>query len=86
MKIIRDEETGGLMMIPLFVDWYIRRCNVKGCTRKPSTILAQMPNDLPIAGMCEEHFQAANKPDGGQIYDFEWDEFDAFAAANEASE
>jgi len=34
MNIIRDEELGGLMMIPLFQQWNVKRCNIKGCTEK----------------------------------------------------
>ena len=78
MKIIRDEEYGGIMMIPLFCDWKVRRCNVVGCRQKPTTIITQR-EDVPIFGLCEEHFQAGNKPDGGVTLNLEWDDFDAFA-------
>ena len=42
---------------------------------------------LPRAiGLCEAHFQAANKPTGAVTYDFEFDSFDAFAdTQNEAA-
>ena len=82
MKIIRDEEHGGLMMIPLFVDWNVKRCNVKGCTNEPSTIVTGLTKDAPISGFCEEHFQQANVP-GGKAFDMEWDDFDAFKEAEE---
>jgi hypothetical protein len=38
MEIIRDEELGGIMMIPLFHQYEITRCNIKDCTDKPTTI------------------------------------------------
>lgn len=75
MKIIRDEEGFGLFMIPLFVDWGIKRCNVVDCTEKPNTIITN--TDAPIFGLCEEHFQEGNVP-GGTNYSLEWNEFDAF--------
>jgi hypothetical protein len=78
MNIIRDEEYGGIMMIPLFCDWGVKRCNVKGCKKEPSTIITQLQPDLPPVGLCEDHFQAANKPDGGKKYTFVFDGFDAF--------
>lgn len=78
MKIIRDEEYGGLMMIPLLVDWNIRRCNVEGCTEQPNTIVTQLAPDVPVCGFCEKHYQETNKP-GGTNFTLEFDDFDAFA-------
>jgi hypothetical protein len=52
MEIIRDEETFGLMMIPLFVDWGVRRCNVKDCTSKPSTIVTGAHPEANVFGLC----------------------------------
>jgi len=83
MKIIRDEEMGGLLMIPLLVDWGIRRCNVAGCTNKPNTIVTQWSEVGRICGFCEEHFQEANTPEGAK-FDLEWDDFDAFSPCPEA--
>lgn len=80
MKIIRDDEGHGLFMIPLFVEWGIKRCNVKGCTAKPNTIITQLGDGISPAGLCEEHFQQGNVP-GGAILEFVWDGFDAFAQA-----
>ena len=85
MKIIRDEEMGGLFMIPLFVDWNIKRCNVAGCTNKPNTIITQSGEDIPIYGLCEEHFQMANMP-GGATFNLEWDDFDAFVSCSEVEQ
>jgi hypothetical protein len=80
MNIIRDKELCGLAMIPLFCDWNVRRCNVEGCTLKPTTIITQAAPDVPVLGMCEEHFQAANK--GYPVnYSFVFDSFDAFKEA-----
>ena len=76
MKIIRDEEGFGLFMIPLFVDWHVKRCNVEGCTSKRTTIVTEM-EEVPIFGLCEEHFKQANVL-GGTKFDLEWDDFDAF--------
>jgi hypothetical protein len=77
MKIIRDEMFGDIAMLPLFFQWGIRRCNVDGCTNKPSTIVV---GHAPVPyGICEHHFQEANQGDGGRDYTFVWDDFDAFA-------
>lgn len=78
MKIIRDEELGGLFMIPLLVDWHITRCNVTGCKEKPNTIVTQL-EDLPPLGFCEQHFQEANT-DGGAKFTLDFKPFDAFKA------
>ncbi len=80
MKIIRDEDGFGLFMIPLFMDWQVRRCNVKDCTTKPTTIITQLDDDVPMVGMCEEHFQEGNQPGGAKL-SFEWDNYDAFKEA-----
>ncbi len=77
MEIIRDEELFGLMMIPLLVDWGIRRCNVEGCTEKPNTIIRELAPDIPLAGFCEEHFQETNVEDGA-TFNLTFDDFDAF--------
>lgn len=76
MKIIRDEECAGLMMIPLLCDWNIKRCNVEGCTNRPNTIISTQGETF---GLCEECFQEGNKP-GGTTYNLVFDGFDAFKA------
>jgi len=76
MKIIRDNEFFGLAMIPLLVDWGIRRCNYEGCRNKPNTIITEVEG-TPIFGLCEEHFQMCNVPSGGTLA-LEWGDFDAF--------
>jgi len=79
MKIIRDEECFGLMMIPLFCQWNIKRCNVEGCCEKPTTIIIVqgVAPDIPLCGFCEKHFQEANVPNGAN-FTLEFDDFDAF--------
>ena len=75
MQVIRDEISYGLMMIPLFVQWGIRRCNQEGCTNMPNTIIAG--TEAGTFGLCEEHYQAGNK-EGGYKYKLVFDNFDAF--------
>lgn len=53
MKIIRDEEMYGIMMIPLFNQYEITRCNIKDCTEKPTTICV---HEQATFGMCEKHY------------------------------
>jgi len=55
MNIIRDEVAGGLMMIPLFLQWNVSRCNVAGCKEKQTTIITGVPN-VPTFGLCEKHY------------------------------
>lgn len=77
MQVIRDEEGFGLFMIPLLVDWGIKRCNVKDCHELPNTIVTQMTPEVPLAGFCEKHYQEANTPGGAQ-FTLIFDDFDAF--------
>ena len=80
-KFIRDKEALGLAMIPLFSMWDIRRCNVEGCTDKPTTIGTD--DELELAfGLCERHFQQT-KPLAGVEFDLVFDDFDAFEAARQ---
>lgn len=66
------------MMIPLFVDWGIKRCNVVACREKPNTIITDAGPDVPVFGLCEADFQKGSQDDGGVNYSLEWDDFDAF--------
>ena len=59
MTIIRDEKTFGLMMIPLFQQWNIHRCNVKDCKEKPTTIIAGAIKQK--FGLCEKHYLECKK-------------------------
>jgi hypothetical protein len=85
MNIIRDEDSFGLFMLPLFIDWGIKRCNEKGCKDKPTTIIAGMGDGIPVFGLCEEHFQRCNQDDGGAMVHLEFDDFDAFAKESNQS-
>ena len=77
MRVIRDNEMGGILMIPLLVDWRIRRCNVAGCREKPNTIIGGAGEGIAVFGLCEGHYQQGNV-EGGTHYDLEWNDFDAF--------
>ncbi len=83
MKIIRDEEMHGLFMIPLLVDWGIRRCNVDGCKSKPNTIITKPRDDISAMGLCEDCYQLGNVP-GGTNYKLVFDGFDAFKYSKES--
>ena len=85
MQIIRDEELGGIAMIPLFVQWGIRRCNVEDCTEIPNTIIREIAPGVAFAGFCEEHFQEGNQP-GGISMSLVFDDFDAFETRRAAAE
>jgi len=82
MQIIRDKELFGLAMTPLFLEWGIRRCNVKGCKAKPTTIITGHKEVGVVYGLCEEHFQQGSAP-GGATFTFEFDNYDAFNTHNE---
>jgi len=60
MNVIRDQEMGGLLMIPLFQQWGIRRCNVKDCKEKHTTIIAGV-HEVPKFGLCEKHYKESKK-------------------------
>lgn len=86
MKIIRDEETYGIMMIPLFMDWGIRRCNVKGCISKPTTIITEVDGHPGLRyGLCENHYKEGRQP-GGSCFTLVFDDFDAFAKVTETKD
>ena len=59
MNVIRDEELGGIMMIPLLIQWNIHRCNVRDCRNKPTTIITGVIEDA--FGLCEEHYKESKK-------------------------
>jgi len=53
MQIIRDEELGRITMLPLLVQWGVRRCNMLGCrSKEPSTIVTG--TEAGIFGLCED--------------------------------
>jgi hypothetical protein len=60
MKIIRDEVMTGILMIPLFQQYGIKRCNVKDCKEKPSTIVTECVDSAGYRldfALCEVHYQ-----------------------------
>ena len=70
MKIIRDEEMAGIMMIPLIIDWGIKRCNVKDCKENPNTIIVGDKGEFgnhKRVGLCEKHYQQGNKKGGTKL-------------------
>jgi len=69
MKIIRDEKCFGIMMIPLLLQWGIKRCNYVNCHNEPNTIIIDEDKNKKtlIFGLCEEHYQIANKPGGATL-------------------
>ena len=67
MEIIRDEECAGILMIPLFAEWRVKRCNFVDCKEKPNTIIKNGHPKAPVFGLCEKHYQLGNKPGGGTM-------------------
>lgn len=59
MNIIRDEDFGGIMMVPLWSQYNLHRCNVRDCTNKQTTIVTGLI-DQPFA-LCDEHYFEAKK-------------------------
>jgi hypothetical protein len=81
MAVIRDNDFFGLAIIPLLSDCNIRRCNVKDCTEKPTTINTQV---IDCAfGLCEKHYQEVVSK-GEYDFTLVFDGFDAFAQPNNA--
>lgn len=76
MKIIRCKEQDGenpcVAMIPLLVQWGIRRCNIAGCKNKPTTIVSGIYR-APIFGLCELHYQDFSKEDKPVKFSLEFD-------------
>ncbi|MCY7291366.1 MAG: hypothetical protein LH615_04205 [Ferruginibacter sp.] len=54
MEIIRDEQANGLMMIPLYSQFGITRCNVRDCKENKTTIITGA-TEQPF-GLCENHY------------------------------
>ena len=67
MKVIHDDELGGIMTIPLIVDWGIKRtCQVRDCDEKTNTIVvfdaSETPNNESVhLGICEKHHKEASE-------------------------
>ena len=69
MKVIHDNELGGIGMIPLIHDWGIpTTCQIKSCSDKTNAIVClsdvESPTGKPLhIGICEEHYQEARERD-----------------------
>jgi len=79
MKVIRDEEGFGLFMIPLFSQWKVKRCNVDGCTDRPTTIILDAHPEAPCFGLCDVHHKICEET-GELDFRLVFDSFDAFNA------
>ena len=69
MKVIHDNELGGVAMIPLICDWGIQQtCQVIGCKEKTNAILCLPDNESPTGkathiGICEKHYLSSKITD-----------------------
>ena len=67
MKVIHDNEFGGIMMIPLINDWGIAKaCQIQGCEDKTTTIIVFTADESPVGkplhiGICDKHHAEAKK-------------------------
>ena len=82
MNIIRDPEMAGIGTMALCIQWGVRRCNLRGCRERPTTIVTGISNEVPLLGLCEPHFEQADE-EGGLDGTFDFDKFDAFAPPGE---
>lgn len=57
MNIIRDEKMGNLKIAAILIDTGVHWCGMLGCINKSNTILIQIASRLPVAYVCEEHYQ-----------------------------
>lgn len=72
MNIICDQENP-IMMIPLFVQWGVKRCNIKDCSEKPFSIITDASKEAPIFGMCKKHLEEARATKGNYHLSLEFD-------------
>lgn len=69
MKVIHDNELGGIATIPLICDWNIKKtCQIKGCAEKTNAIVCFSADESPTnealhIGICEKHHQEATAKD-----------------------
>ena len=67
MKVIHDDETGGLGVIPLVVNWRINEnCQIRDCKKRTNAIVILTANESPDnnphhIGICEQHYSETNK-------------------------
>lgn len=76
MKIICDKENP-IMMVPLFVQWSIHRCNLKDCRNKPFAIVAGLSKEVPAFGMCKHHLDEAQNTKGKYAFTLEFNKIEA---------
>jgi hypothetical protein len=55
MKIVRDNEMNGILMIPLWQQYQLHRCNVAYCKERQTTIVIDLVS-VPFA-ICEKHYK-----------------------------
>jgi len=69
MKVIHDNETGGIAMIPLICDWNINTvCQIKDCKEPTNTIVCFTADESPTGkalhiGICDKHHKEARQRD-----------------------
>ena len=67
MQVIHDDEMGGIMTIPLIVDWGIpKTCQIEDCTERTTTIISFDDSETggvgPLTiGICENHYAEAKE-------------------------
>jgi len=80
MRIIRDEgPLGALLMIPVFTEFHVKRCNVRGCRNVPTTVVTGVKEAGGSFGLCEKHHNEA-RTSGKLDVTLDFDDFDAFEA------
>jgi len=69
MKVIHDNDLGGIATIPLIIDWRISPiCQVSGCNQETTTILCITADESPTKeamniGICEKHYLEGKRGD-----------------------
>ncbi len=56
MKIVRDNDLSGILMIPLWNQYNIHRCNVRDCNNKQTTLILEFSDKCPVFAMCDHHY------------------------------
>ncbi len=58
MRVIRDKEMNGLLLIPLFNQYGLHRCNVRDCDKRPKAIVIEFEmngSEVQPFAICEDH-------------------------------
>ena len=70
MTVIKDNELGGLLMIPIWEQYNLHRCNVRGCKNKQRVFIPDLA-EQPFA-LCEHHYnEFKSKGEINCILDFD---------------